>query len=59
VEEVPGFLVVSIFGRGAAGGEEQLELTVGGGDGDDEPDRHGDDVSGDEVELVGTISDAV
>jgi hypothetical protein len=32
---------------------------VGGVDGDDEPDGDGDDVGGDEVELVGAVGDAV
>lgn len=37
------------------GSEEKLELAVGGVDGDDEPDGYGDDICGDEVELVGAV----
>ena len=59
VEEVPGFFVLSVFGGAAVGSEEEFELTVGGSDGDDEPDGHGNNVSGDEVELVGAVSCAV
>src|SRR5436305_14013462 len=32
---------------------------MSGVDGDDEPDGNGDDVGGDEVELVGAVGDAV
>jgi hypothetical protein len=58
-EEVPGFLVLSVFGGATVGREEKLELAVGGVDGDDEPDGRGDDVGGDEVELVGVVGGAV
>ena len=41
------------------GSKKKLELSVGGGDGDDEPDVDGNDVSGDEVEPVGAVGYAV
>lgn len=37
---MPGFLVVGVFGSAAAGSEVDLGLSVGGSDGDDEPDGH-------------------
>src|SRR6184192_844157 len=58
-EEMPGFLVLAVFGVAAVGSEEDFGLSVGGMEGDDEPDGDGNDVSGDEVELVRAIGHAV
>ena len=41
------------------GGEEDVGLGVGGGEGEDVEDVGGDDVGGEEVDLVGGVGDAV
>ena len=41
------------------GGEEDVGLGVGGGEGKDVEDVGGDDVGGEEVDLVGGVGDAV
>lgn len=58
-QQVPGFLIYGVFGVGAVGGEEDLRLSASGGEGDDVPDFGGNDVSGDEVELVESVGKAV
>jgi hypothetical protein len=74
VEEVPGLFVLGVFGTTAVGSEEEFELPpqnaktacsedpgcpVGGFEGNDEPDIGWNNVSGDEVELVGAVGGAV
>lgn len=44
---------------GAVGGEKDFCLSASGGEGNDVPDFGGDDVRGDEVELVESVGDAV
>jgi hypothetical protein len=66
-QEVPGFLVFGVFAVFAVGGEDDVELVVGGFEGEDVPSVGGDDPStslrtgsgGDEVDLVGAVGDVV
>ncbi len=43
---MPGLFVSGVFGVLAVGGEEDVGLGVGGGEGEDVPDVGGDDVGG-------------
>jgi hypothetical protein len=54
---VPGFLVLAVFGFLEVRGEDDGGLVVGGADGEDIPGVGGDDVGGEEVELVGGVDD--
>src|ERR1039458_2640942 len=56
---MPGFFVLGVFGILAVGGEEDVGLVVGGGEGEDVEDVGGDYVGGEEVDLVGGVGDAV
>jgi len=56
---VPGFLVAGVFGIFAVGGEEDVGLTVGGGQREDVPGVGGDDVGGDEVDAGRGVGDSV
>ncbi len=56
---MPGFFVLGVFGILAVGGEEDVGLVVGGGEGEDVEDVGWDDVGGEEVDLVGGVGDAV
>jgi len=56
---VPCFLVGAVFGGAAVGSKEEFELSVGGVDGNDEPDGDSNNVGRDEVKLVGAVGDAV
>ena len=58
-EEMPGFLELGVFGFGAVRGEENFGLPVRGVEGNDVPDAHGNDVSGDEVEHAFAVGDSV
>jgi hypothetical protein len=58
-QQMPGFFVGGVFGFIAVGGEEDIGLGVGGGEGEDVPDVGGDDVGGEEVDLGGSVGDAV
>jgi hypothetical protein len=57
-QEVPGFLVEAVAGVGAVGGEPDVEGAREGGDRDDVPGIGGDDVGGDEIDLVGGVGAA-
>ena len=59
LEEAPGFLISGVFGFGAVGGEEDLGLTAGGGEGNEVPDFEGDHIGRDEVEFVESVGRAV
>lgn len=59
LEEVPGFLVSRVFGAWAVRGEENLVLSVSGGEGDDVPDLLGNNIRGDEVEQAGAVRDSI
>ncbi len=56
---MPGFFVGGVFGFLAVGSEEDGGLGVGGGEGEDVPDVGGDDVSGEEVDLRGSVGRAI
>jgi len=56
---MPGFFVLGVFGALAVGGEEDVGLGVGGGEGEDVEDVGGDDVGGEEVDLGGSVGGAV
>ena len=56
---MPGFFVLGVFGIFAVGGEEDVGLVVGGGQGEDVEGVDGDDVGGEEVDLVGGVEDVV
>ncbi len=56
---MPGFFVGGVFGVFARGGEEDVGLGVGGGEGEDVPGVGGDYVGGEEVDFVGGVGDAV
>jgi hypothetical protein len=56
---MPGFFVHGVFGILAVGGEEDVGLGVGGGEGEDVEGVGRDDVCGEEVDLVGSVGDAV
>jgi hypothetical protein len=52
---MPGFFVGGVFGFLAVGGEEDIGLGVGGGEGEDVEDVDGDYICGEEVDLVGGV----
>jgi hypothetical protein len=52
---MPGFFVGGVFGFLAVGREGDGGLVVGGGEGEDVEDVGGDDVGGEEVDLVGSV----
>lgn len=54
---MPGFFVAGVFGIFQVGGEDYGGLVVGGADGEDVPGVGGDDIGGEEVELVGAVDD--
>ena len=56
-QQMPGFFVGGVFGIFQVRGEDDGGLLVGGEDGKDIPDVGGDDVGGEEVELVGGVDD--
>src|SRR5580700_3947233 len=58
-QQMPGFFVLGVFGVLAVGGEEDVGLVVGGGEGEDVEGIGGDYVGGEEVDLVGGVGDAV
>jgi len=58
-EQVPGFFVFRVFGVLAVGGEEDVGLVVGGGEGEDVEDVWGDYVGGEEVDLSWGVGGAV
>src|SRR5271167_4052153 len=58
-EQVPGFFVFRVFGVLAVGGEEDVGLVVGGGEGEDVEDVWGDYVGGEEVDLGWGVGGAV
>ncbi len=58
-QKVPSFLESGVFGFGAVGGEEDFGLSVSSGEGDDVPELGGDNISGDEVEVVKPVGNAV
>jgi hypothetical protein len=58
-QQMPGFFVLGVFGILAVGGEEDVGLGVGGGEGEDVEGVGGDYVGGEEVDLGGGVGDAV
>jgi hypothetical protein len=54
---MPGLFVQGVFGFFEVRGEDDGGLVVGGEDGEDVPGVGGDDVGGEEVELVGAVDD--
>ncbi len=56
---MPSFFVLGVFGIWAVGGEEDVGLVVGGGEGEDVEGVGGDDVGGEEVDFGGGVGDAV
>lgn len=58
-QQMPGFFVLGVFGVLAVGGEEDVGLVVGGGEGEDVEGVGGDYVGGEEVDLGGGVGRAV
>jgi hypothetical protein len=56
---MPGFFVLGVFGVWAVGGEEDVGLVVGGGEGEDVEGVGGDYISRKEVDFGGGVGDAV
>ena len=56
---MPGFFVLGVFGILAVGGEEDVGLVVGRGQGENVEDVRGDYVGGEEVDLGWGVGDAV
>lgn len=58
-EQVPGFLVLIVPGILAVGVEKDFGKALDYADGEDVPGVGGNDIRGDEVDLVGSVGDAV
>src|SRR5208282_4686610 len=58
-QQMPGFFVLGVFGILAVGGEEDVGLVVGRGQGENVEDVRGDYVGGEEVDLGWGVGDAV
>jgi hypothetical protein len=56
---MPGFFVLGVLGILAVGGEEDVGLVVGSGEGEDVEGVGGDYVGGEEVDFGGGVGDAV
>ena len=52
---MPGFFVLAVLALLQVRGEDDGGLPVGSEDGEDVPDVDGDDVGGEEIELVGSV----
>src|SRR5258708_18290666 len=52
-EQMPGFFVLGVFGVLAVGGEEDVGLVVGGGEGEDGEGVRGGEVGGEEEDVCG------
>lgn len=58
-QQMPGFPVLRVAGVFAVWGEPDVEGAMEGGEWEDVPGVGGDDVSGDEIDLVGGVRAAV